>query len=55
MEYILNAMKFSNQSKSSSLVISIIFEIEDLDPKFNCSVPDFYEYWHLQQIKHVNY
>ena len=41
MEYIPNAMKFSNQSKSSSLVISIIFEIADLDPKFNCNVPVF--------------
>ena len=35
MEYIPNTMKFSNQSKSSSLIISMMFEIADLDPKFN--------------------
>ena len=28
-----NAMKFGSQSRSSSLVINMIFEIADLDPK----------------------
>ena len=33
MKHIPNAMKFSSQSRSSSLIINMIFEIEDLDPK----------------------
>ena len=33
MKYIPNAMKFGTQSRSSSLIINIIFEIADLDPK----------------------
>ena len=33
MKYFPNAMKFGNQSKSSSLIINMIFEIADLDPK----------------------
>ena len=33
MKYIPNAMKFGNQSRSSSLIINAIFEIADLDPK----------------------
>ena len=33
MKYIPNTMKFGNQSRSSSLIINMIFEIADLDPK----------------------
>ena len=33
MKYTPNAMKFENQSGSSSLIINMIFEIEDRDPK----------------------
>ena len=32
MKYIPNAMKFGNQTRSSSLIIKMIFEIADLDP-----------------------
>ena len=50
MKYITNAMKFGNQSRSSSLNINMIFEIADLDPILkpgqvwsqNCKVPDFF-------------
>ena len=43
MKYIPNAMKFGNQSKSSSLIIRIIrksmmFEIADVDPKLKSLV-----------------
>ena len=33
MKYIPNAMKFGNQSRSGSLIINVIFEIADIDPK----------------------
>ena len=33
MKYILNVMTFGTQSKSSSLIVSMIFEIADLDQK----------------------
>ena len=33
MKYNPNAMKFGNQSRSSWLIINMIFEIVDLDPK----------------------
>ena len=33
MKYIPNAMKFGNQSRSFSLILNMIFEIVDLDPK----------------------
>ena len=33
MKYTPNAMKFGNQSRSSSLIINMIFEIADRDPK----------------------
>ena len=33
MKYIPNAMKFGNKSRSSLLIINMIFEIVDLDPK----------------------
>ena len=63
MKYICNAMKFDTQSRSSSLIINMIFEIVDLDPKLNtwqiwsqnCNVIDFYEVWHSEQIEHANY
>ena len=32
-EFIPNAMKFGNQSRSRSLIINMIFEIVDLDPE----------------------
>ena len=63
MKYVPHAMKFGNQSKSSSLIINIIFGIADLDPKLktwadlvsNCNVPDFYDIWHAEQVEHTNY
>ena len=33
MKYISNFMKFGTQSRSSSLILNMIFEIADLDPK----------------------
>ena len=33
MKYILNAMKFGTQRRSSLLILNMIFEIVDLDPK----------------------
>ena len=33
MKYIPNTMKFGKQSRSSSLITNMIFEIVDLDPK----------------------
>ena len=35
LKHIPNAMKFSTQSISSALIINMIFEIVDLDPKLN--------------------
>ena len=37
MKYIPNAMEFGTQSRLSSLIIHMIFEIADLDPKLNTS------------------
>ena len=51
MKYIPSAMKFGNQSRSSSLIINMIFEIADLNPKLKAwadlvsksqNVPEFY-------------
>ena len=33
MKYILNAMKVTTQNRSSSLIIYMIFQTADLDPK----------------------
>ena len=33
MKYIPNAMKLGTQTRSSSLIINVIFEIADPDPK----------------------
>ena len=55
MEYIPSAMKFGNQSKSSLLIVSTVFEFADFDPKLNCNVTDFYEYLPSEQIEHVNF
>ena len=33
MKYMPNTMKFGTQSRSSLLIINMIFEIADLDPK----------------------
>ena len=35
MKYIPNAMKFAIQSRSSLLIINMIFETTDLDKKLN--------------------
>ena len=35
MEYIPNAMIFGGQSKSRLLIVNMIFEIADFDPKLN--------------------
>ena len=59
MKYIPIAMKFGNQSGSSSFIINIILELAGLDPKLkaltvwfqNRNVPDFYEIWHSEQIE----
>ena len=57
-------MKFGTQTRSSLLIMNIIFEIADLDPKLNtlklqcnqnCNVTDFYKIWHSEQIEHANY
>ena len=61
MKYIPSAMKSGTQSRSSLLILNMIFEIEDLEPKLVriclkisiCS--NFYEIWHLAQIEHANY
>ena len=55
-------MKFGNQSRSSLLIINVIFDFADLDPKLktwadlvsNSNAPNFYEIWHSEQIKHAN-
>ena len=62
MKYISNAMKFDNQSRSSSLIINMIFEIVDFDlklktwadlvSKLQCA--RFYEIWRSEQIKPAN-
>ena len=63
MKYIPNALKFDNQSRSSSLIINTIFEIADLDPKLKAwadlvsklQCAQFFEIWHSEQIEHANY
>ena len=58
-----NALKFSTQSRWSSLIINMIFEIADRDLKLklgqiwsqNCNAHDFYEIWQPEQIGHANY
>ena len=64
MKYTLNATKLGNQNMSSSLIINMIFEIADLDPKLiiygqiwsqNWNVTDFYKIWYSEQIEHANY
>ena len=57
MKHIPNAMKFGNQSRSSSQIINI-FEIADLDPKLETwadlvsklQCARFYEIWHSEQV-----
>ena len=55
-------MKFGNQSRPSSLIINVIFEIADLDSKLktqiwsqNCNVPGFYEIRHSEQMEHAKF
>ena len=38
MKYIPNTMKSGNQSRSSSLIINMIFEIADLQPKLKIAI-----------------
>ena len=55
-------MKFGNQSRSGLLIINVMFEIADLDPKLklgqiwsqNSNAPNFYEILHSEQIEHAN-
>ena len=61
MKYVLNAIKCGNQGRLSSLIINMIFEIADLDAKLksgqiwsqNCNVPDCYQTWHSEKVKHA--
>ena len=62
-EMYFNTMKYDTQSRACLLIINMIFEIVDLDPKLktwadssqNCKVHNFYEIWHSEQIEHSNY
>ena len=57
-----NAMKLGTQSRSSLLIINMIFEIPYFDPKLetwtdlvsNYNVPDFYKIWLSEQIEYAN-
>ena len=64
MKYIPNAMKFDTQSRSSLLILNMIFENSWSWPKIKnlsrfglriamCS--NFYEIWHLVKIEQANY
>ena len=64
MKYIPNAMKFDTQSRSSWLILNMIFEncgywteIKNLGGVGLKIVmySNFYEIWHLVQIEHANY
>ena len=56
-------MKFGTQNKSNMLIINILIEIDDFQPKLQISkfgpkteiFSNFYEIWHSQQIEHANY
>ena len=64
MKYIPSAMKFDTQSRSSWLILNMIFEncgswpeIKNLS-RFGLKIAicsDFYEIWHLVQMEHANY
>ena len=64
MNYISNAMKFGTQSRSSSLILNMVFEncgswleIKNLG-RFGLKIAmcsNFYEIWHWFQIEHANY
>ena len=64
MKYISNAMKFGPQSRSSLLILNMIFqnsasrpEIKNLG-RFGLKIAmrsSFYEIWQLLQIEHANY
>ena len=61
MKYIYNAMKFNTQSRSSLLILNMIFENCGSWPGIGqiclkiamCS--NVYEIWYLVQIEHANY
>ena len=56
-------MKFDTQSRSSLLIINMIFEIADLNPKLKTwadlvskyNMPSFCEIWHSEQIIIIDY
>ena len=64
MKYIINAMKFSTQSRSGLLILNMIFEncgswpeIKNLG-RFGLKIAmcaNFIEIWHLMQTEHANY
>ena len=63
MKYIPNGIQFDTQSRSSSLIMTMIFEIPDLDPKLNTCADlvsklqcaRVYEIWHSGQIECTHY
>ena len=64
MKYISNARKFGTQSRSSLLILNMIFENYASWPeiinlgRFGLKIAmcsNFYEIWHLLQIEHANY
>ena len=63
MKYIPNAITFGNQSRSSSLIINIIFGIASLDPKSKTwtdvvsrsQCARFHEIWYVEQVEYTNY
>ena len=56
-------MKFSTQNKLKMLTMNTLIGIDDLDPNYKSGefgpktemCFNFYETWHLEQIKHANY
>ena len=55
-------MNFGTESRSSSLIIKMIFEIAELTRNCtwavwseNFNVPDFYETWHSERTEHARY
>ena len=64
MKYLPKTTKFGNQSRSSSLIINMIFEIADLGPKLKTwtdlvsklqCARFLLNLTHSEQIEHANY
>ena len=60
MKYISNAMKFGIQSRSSFLILNMIFWITEIKcmGRFGLKIvicSNFYEIWQLVQIEYVDY